>query len=1245
MPTDERPEGTTLQRQLSSLLYGELLHTFGSYRLAGESIGAVRDDLEAISGRNLVPLEEVLIANAKASFTANRRLRELLYKPQPPDVSGSAAPRRPSPFEDGRRWKGPDEDLVGEIAKTYAAIGTGLGVYHDGLERKLDGYENRSGGDRLGGVEAETLGERFAYVQDPRGEIDANPLTWERIVSGQVHRAWFRRAQAIRLLTDPSGTLGFASPPPVASAGVEALLGGSIDSDGNELLRTVLQAMNEAHLWMHYAEHIESQSFGRAFPNIPAVDKELREVLQYALVLNTFAFVTARSAPWIFAEDEKERAHVLANFRECRRTLAPTYCMWLSTQVSLLALHRRAFTWRTMGRPARAYRDFHKLCRILSELRRPAEDRALRVPGTKTFINGMTAISELHIGRIYRGQHAHRMALNYFKRSSAHLKGWEREAEVGEAMQCSVHRVNLLLNRAKAHYELGQVTRGILFYARAWRAFLLLVQSETGATANTDVVMAFIEWIAWAAKEPELSRRELGRRLVPLVDQFRTLRSPENLRLLAADIVYRMGHLLRVLNLPPEGEGVPSTDHTLAWRCISQAAFLDPTSTLIATDYLKLKSREDGEDVEYAGDPVKPDPYEPPPLSAQWPSGGSDFESAARITEYTLQRWLRESAERDSPEGKISRELLEFFLAHSDSSNVKLAQVYRYLMREPRDEETEVEHREHSLDFVCLRRYSSFFPFLPRPSAFRAPGGGYLVQLREPGSDSEPFGIAIDPGPDFLENLYRVGYSLADIQMIVVSHDHADHIASLDALMALLYHRKSLGDRTFDRDGGRLLVIGNESVCRRYGFYNQMHPTEPDEEDDKSLAERRDAVCVLDFEAAARALATPVEERGENRERVKVRVRREEVASKDAAPVAAVSDDADPVAKYKEVTAVVGPPGLRIEPVQTYRHADAHGHMAQGFLLSFGPEASAGEDEEEARQREEARPSILFAGDSGLPAIGEDPKDHHLARGEIGLREAVREADLVVAHLSSASLPELRRLAGMDRAVTPDVGRYQALWQAAAATAGRRRAADEPERKGIERTEFLLKQVQFGFRTRAAEGHDQLSVTPFSPLEEIKSDPPQHLYLTGLIEIAKEMATASRRGKPLLLIGELREELGTFRTRIARGIEKHCFHAEGERGERRRLGPSALTADIGLRVRLLAAVPGEEPSCSVLCTTCDLDTDLLPAERFHAPREVREVCVKGEDEGVFYTCAIHDPQRPEDRVWVEAVERYNVFGD
>jgi hypothetical protein len=1193
--------GTGLQRQLSELLYGELLHSFGSYRLAAERFEVISGDVAGVSSRReLLPLEALIGETARAARTCNRNLHHDLHRPQLRDVREFGPPRRPSPFAEETEWTGGKEDLIGRISEAYLDIGTALGVFRDRLLREGGEVDPVEGRDRREETDADTLGERFGFIHDPPRRLESDTRVGAQVIAGQIDRTWFRRNQALRLLDSPVAVANPGRSPLLMDQrkrGIEQILEGWIGSDRNSLLLTILEAMSEAHMWMHYAEHVRSESFGRTFSRIPVIYKEAQKALEYSLVLNTFVFVAARGAPWIFAEDEEERSHVAATFRECHRTLAPTYCMWLSTQVSLLALHRRAFTWWTMNRHGRAYRDFHKLARILRELRRPAEERALRVPGTKTFIDGMTAMSELHIGRIYRGQHAHRMALRYFKRASAHLIGWEQEADVGEIMRCSHWRVNLLINRAKAHYELGQVTRSILFYARAWRAFLLLVEAETKATANTDVAMSFIEWMARAVREPELSRGELRDRLEPLVEQFRTLRSPEHLRLLAADIVSRMGHLLRVLNLPSadQGSGALSVDHTLARKCIAQAAFLDPASTLIASDHLKIS--DPGQETQ-GGSSRR---YEPPPLSAQWPSGGSYFESAARITEHTLQRWLQNAeaagSAGDRP-GEIARELLEFFLAHSDSSNVKLAQVYRYLMREPRDEESEVEHSAHTVDFVCLRRYSSFFPFLPRPSAFRAPGGGYLVQVREPGEGCKPFGVAVDPGPDFIENLYRCGYSLADIQMIVISHDHADHIASLDALLALLYHRKSLGDETFDRDGRDLIVVGNESVCERYGFYNEKHPTVRGQ--DGEPAKRRDSVRVVSFEDAARMMAIPAEDR--------------------EGPV-----------KDRGEGAVLGPVGLRIEPVRTYRHLDAHGHIAQGFLLSFGPETAP----------EEHRPSILFAGDTGLPEEGIEPPENLLADGGKSLRGAVREADLVVAHLSSAPLPELRRLAGLNDGTGPDIDQYQNLWAAAVATA-RSPAADRLEQKGIERTQFLLKQVQFGFRSRAVEAGD-LSVSPFSRLDLIKPEPPQHLYLSGLIAIAEEMVRNGKRGEPLLLIGELREELGTFRTRIARGIAKHCFR-EGQEDEKEHR-PSALTADIGLRVRLSTAGPGEEPCCTVLCTTCDLDTDLLPSERFHVAKEVEEVCVKGEDEGVFYACAVHDPQRPEDRLWIEAVERYDVFGE
>jgi hypothetical protein len=37
--------------------------------------------------------------------------------------------------------------------------------------------------------------------------------------------------------------------------------------------------------------------------------------------------------------------------------------------------------------------------------------------------------------------------------------------------------------------------------------------------------------------------------------------------------------------------------------------------------------------------------------------------------------------------------------------------------------------------------------------------------------------------------------------------------------------------------------------------------------------------------------------------------------------------------------------------------------------------------------------------------------------------------------------------------------------------------------------------------------------------------------------------------------------------------------------------------------------------------------------------------VKGEDEGVFYNCLMHHPRRRPEDAWLEAVERYNPFGE
>jgi len=180
-----------------------------------------------------------------------------------------------------------------------------------------------------------------------------------------------------------------------------------------------------------------------------------------------------------------------------------------------------------------------------------------------------------------------------------------------------------------------------------------------------------------------------------------------------------------------------------------------------------------------------------------------------------------------------------------------------------------------------------------------------------------------------------------------------------------------------------------------------------------------------------------------------------------------------------------------------------------------------------------------------------------------------------------------------------------------------------------------MSQLQFGFHSvppkkmRKESPLNGIDLSPLSPCEKLERPSLSHLYLDGLLWLAEAIKDATP-GR-LLLIGELHEELGTFRTRIARAL--NAFQFKGSASH-------ALTTDIGLVVR----IEGPEAETKILCSTCALDNDLVSRERFHPPSQIYEVCVKGEEEGVFYNCEMHDPQRQPQPKWVERVERYDPLG-
>lgn len=1137
---------------------------------------------------------------------------------------------------------------------------------------------------------------RLDQEQTEEKERWATPLTTgeRRRVEGKRARFQERR-KAVEAALKPKLTHRGEWTPEKAGEHAKAVLAMDLraPSGGEDCVTPgfVLECLVGAHLRMHAVERFLSLPFEEAMTMSSVDVDETLQRLQEAEALNTFVYVVSRSMPWLFSTDSERRQEVLEICRKGfgagegpqpdpkvpengRRVFS---AFWRSQRLALLALHRRAF-----GHSLRdaldneafndsAFKDFHKLQRLLRVQRRMLDERNEKEKErirALDFVAGLDALAETHIGDLYRSDHAHPVALKHFcdavdrldqlsrvllkrdreerprdplRREEEKIFGDLEEGphKVASYLKDSRWRVHLMMSKGKGFYEAGNLKRSVKWLLKSWGAFLVLLYYEEGSLHEWtdsgrrrklsqpgdpfDEIAKAVERLSVIKNDPDFSKPDLARWLEEVLAQAARMDIPPRLRVIASEILLRLGHVLFVLRLDAKGG---EEEHALAAICLDRAEQLDPSSTLVLADQLKIAHRR-----QLPGNALDAKDIRSP--ERQWPYGRGNPEQLIRVIEYDLLRWLatkrkeprsgsgHKKAERpvtdQGQDRRVARELISGLLTHTDSINVRQAQVYRYLMQPkraarsispaeswrvsgcaPRNDVSE----EPAIEFICLRRYSSFFPFVPRPSAFRSLGGGYLLRLHHKDRNCDaPFGIAVDPGPDFIDNLYRCGFGLGDVNMVILTHDHPDHSVDLTPILSLMGYRMKHGDRTFkppvrehpEIPVRRMLIVGNESVARQLRFFNKPHRSEIDAEDPK----RPDALQIVSFD----------EFDGFFRETM---ARRE----RDEQPEVAIPDQ------------------LRLKPVVSIRHSDGYGMLAYGFRLSLGEDG----------------PSIGFTGDTGgfmLMKGGKNPKDrweiepfdpHRTMElcGHQTWREhwaPVLDSDVLIPHVSGLPLAQLLVLA--------NDGLPAIDWENEKDPEGKKRS-DDLRRfwEGLEET--IRKQVSFAFWLPRNKGMVSL---PLEPIHDGTRWPKGHLYLIGLLEFARAYKEERERlDRPgLLLIGELREELGSLRGKIANALNDEIFEAAPANGPKDGEGCRALTTDVGLR--LMIKRPNGKTQVSVLCSTCDLDNDRTRQERFHPPPEIREVNVKGENEGMFYNCSNHDPSRQTDPVFIERVERYDVF--
>lgn len=99
-------------------------------------------------------------------------------------------------------------------------------------------------------------------------------------------------------------------------------------------------------------------------------------------------------------------------------------------------------------------------------------------------------------------------------------------------------------------------------------------------------------------------------------------------------------------------------------------------------------------------------------------------------------------------------------------------------------------------------------------------GGGYFLTLRA--ASGAVKGIAIDPGYDFFAIMRDLGLGIADIDAIIITHDHDDHTESVEGILSMLAkyndHNKEMKSKVIE-------IFGSAGVLLK--FHGLLSATDP----------------------------------------------------------------------------------------------------------------------------------------------------------------------------------------------------------------------------------------------------------------------------------------------------------------------------------------------------------------------------------------------------------------------------------
>ena len=111
---------------------------------------------------------------------------------------------------------------------------------------------------------------------------------------------------------------------------------------------------------------------------------------------------------------------------------------------------------------------------------------------------------------------------------------------------------------------------------------------------------------------------------------------------------------------------------------------------------------------------------------------------------------------------------------------------------------------------LLLREWNSYTPIIPDAHEVDR-GGGYFIF-------HYGYGVVIDPGYNFVENFWRAGGRIHDIDTIVITHAHDDHTADFEAILTLLHQYNKRLSNTDNKKVNLILSIGAQRKLS--GFFD-----------------------------------------------------------------------------------------------------------------------------------------------------------------------------------------------------------------------------------------------------------------------------------------------------------------------------------------------------------------------------------------------------------------------------------------